>query len=134
MESNEHILLFDGVCNLCNGLVQFIIERDKEAVFKFSPLQSSYAQNQLKQLGLSRTDYDSIVYIKNKAVLIRSTAALHILKDLKGIWRLFYIFIIIPLPIRDFFYTIIARNRYRFLGKRDVCMIPTQEIRQRFLE
>jgi predicted DCC family thiol-disulfide oxidoreductase YuxK len=132
-DSNENILLFDGVCNLCNGLVQFIIKRDQTGKFKFASLQSEIGQSWLKRFGLVNVEMESFVMIRGDTFYIRSTAALKMLKELGGVWAIFYMFIIIPRPIRDFFYDLIARSRYKIFGKRDECMIPTPELKKRFL-
>lgn len=128
------IILFDGVCNLCNGFVQFIIKRDPEAKFKFASIQSESGQSLLNKLGLPTNDFDSFVYIKGDTYFLKSSAGLNVLKDLGGVWQLFNVFVIIPIFIRDFFYNFIAKTRYKIFGKRDTCMIPTPEIKQRFLE
>ena len=134
MSNNEtQILLFDGVCNLCNGIVQFTIKRDRGEKFKFASLQSGSGQTLLKKFGLPTDDFDSFVYIKGDKYFLKSTAGLHLLKDLGVIWKLFYFFIIFPRPLRDLFYNIIARSRYRIFGKRNTCMIPTPKMNQRFL-
>ena len=96
MSNDAHILLFDGVCNLCNGIVQFTIKRDKEAKFKFASLQSSSGQLLLKQFNLPTDDFDSFVYINGNNYFLKSSAALHVLRELGGGWKLFYAFIIIP--------------------------------------
>ncbi len=134
MRTDAPILLFDGVCNLCNGTVQFLIKRDREGKFKFASLQSDVAKELLKAYGLSPDAFDSFVYLKNGRSYQRSTAALHVLKDLGGLWKLFYGFIILPAPFRDLVYNLIARNRYRVFGRRDSCMIPTPELKSRFLD
>jgi predicted DCC family thiol-disulfide oxidoreductase YuxK len=133
LKENNNILLFDGVCNLCNNAVQFVIKRDKNAVTKFASLQSAIGQKILLQHQLSNTEFDSFVYIKNNVVLLKSTAALHLMKDIGGVWKLLYAFIIVPKFIRNFVYDIVAKNRYKWFGKKDVCMIPTVELQQRFL-
>lgn len=125
------IILFDGVCNFCNGSVNFIIERDKKNLYKFAPLQSEVGANFIEMYGLS--EIDSIILIENDEALTHSTAALKIAKGLGGFWGLFYAFIIVPRPIRDFFYKLFARYRYELFGRQDSCMMPTAEIRQRFL-
>ena len=125
------IILFDGVCNFCNGSVNFIIEHDKKNFFKFSPLQSEAGQKYVEKFGLS--DIDSIILVENEKAYTHSTAALRIAKHIGGIWSLLYAFIIVPKPLRDFFYKWFAKNRYRFFGKMDECMIPTPEIRAKFL-
>ncbi len=134
MASERRILLFDGVCNLCNGTVQFLIKRDPGGKFKFASLQSEPAKTLLRELGLPADHFESFVYIKNGTAYQRSSAALHVLKDLGGFWKLFYGFILLPRPVRDFFYDLIAKNRYRMFGKRDACMVPTPELKARFLE
>lgn len=135
MKNDEsHILLFDGVCNLCNRLVQFTIKRDPKGKFKFASLQSDSGQSFLKQFGLPTDDFDSFVYVKGNQYFLKSSAALHVLKELGGLWKLFYFFIIIPRPIRDFVYNLIAKSRYKTFGKSDTCMIPTPELKQRFLD
>ena len=129
----QPVIMFDGVCNLCNGFVQFAIRNDKKNKLLFSSLQSDFSQNTLKSFGL-RSDYiDSLVFLKNEKIYTKSSAALRIAKELDGLWPFFFIFIIIPSPIRNFVYDFIAKNRYKWFGKKDSCMIPTAELRQRFL-
>jgi len=125
------IILFDGVCNFCNGSVNFIIERDKNFFFKFAPLQSKIGKNFIEKFDLSAID--SIILVENKKAFTHSTAALKIARSLGGIWKLFYVFIIIPRPIRDFFYKLFAKYRYILFGKQEACMMPTPEVRSRFL-
>lgn len=126
------VLLFDGVCKLCNRLVIFIIRRDKDAKIKFAPLQSPSGVSLLKKTGLSYHDIDSMVFIEGENFFLKSSAILHLFKVLGGGWRLFYGFIIIPEFIRDFFYNIVARHRYRIFGKRETCMIPAPDAEDRF--
>jgi predicted DCC family thiol-disulfide oxidoreductase YuxK len=133
MVFHNHIVLFDGVCNLCNGLVRFIIRKDRNAKIKFAPFQSSEGRSILQKSGLNPTDFDTVIYFTVNMCFQRSTAVLRILKDLGGGWSLFYVFIIIPVSIRDFFYNLIARNRYKIFGKTDSCMVPSPEISDRFL-
>jgi predicted DCC family thiol-disulfide oxidoreductase YuxK len=128
-----YILLFDGVCNLCNRTVQFVIKRDNNAKFRFASLQSDIGQALLKRFGLPLNDFDSFVLIKGDKYYLRSTAGLHVLKELGGGWKLFYALIIFPRAFRDFIYSMVARTRYKVFGKRDSCMIPTPEQRDRFL-
>lgn len=130
---DQLIILFDGVCNLCNSSVNFVIKRDKQSVFKFATLQSEIAQKILTNNNLSPTDFSSFVFIENGKVYIRSTAALKVCNYLKGLWPLMYGFIIIPKRIRDGIYNWISKNRYRWFGKKEVCMIPTPDIKARFL-
>lgn len=128
------ILLFDGVCNLCDGAVQFIIKRDKQAVFRFASLQSNIGQEILQKYNLSTNSLDTVVLIKDGKAYTRSSAALHTLKELGGFWSIGFIFIIIPKGLRDVVYDWIARNRYKWFGKQDACMIPTPDLRNRFLD
>ena len=125
------VILFDGVCNFCNSSINFIIEHDKKGYFKFAPLQSEIGKDLVDKFKLN--DVDSIILVENDKAYTHSTAALKFIKHLDGIWSWAYIFIIIPRPIRDFFYKLIAANRYRLFGKKEVCMMPTPEIRARFL-
>ena len=133
MNQENHILLFDGVCNLCNSMVQFIIKRDPKGKFKFASLQSEAGQAVLKKSGLPTKYFDSVVFIYKGKYFLKSNAVLQVLKALGGVWTLFYIFIFIPRPLRDFIYKGIAKTRYKFFGKRSVCMVPNQEILNRFL-
>ena len=132
-KNTKGTILFDGVCNLCNGLVQFIIKKDKNAKFVLGSLQSESGQQLLAVHDLPMNDFNSFVYLKDNQGYLKSSGALHVLKDLGGGWRLFYILIAIPRPVRDFFYTLIAKNRYRIFGKREACMLPTPEMKGRFL-
>jgi predicted DCC family thiol-disulfide oxidoreductase YuxK len=127
------LLLFDGVCNLCNGAVQWIIVRDKKAIFQFAALQSDAGQRALNHLGLPTQTFNSIVLIKGDRYLIRSDAALEIAVQLGGFWQLAGIFKIVPRFIRDAVYDFIANNRYRWFGKQEQCMLPRAEWKGRFL-
>jgi predicted DCC family thiol-disulfide oxidoreductase YuxK len=126
------IVLFDGVCNFCNGSVNFIIRHDRYDRFRFAALQSDIGQ-ELRQKYAIPDDVDSIILIENDRAYMHSTAALRIDRGLGGIWSLAYVFIIVPAVVRDFFYKLFAKNRYRLFGRKDVCMVPTPEIRERFL-
>lgn len=127
------MVLFDGVCNLCNGFVQFIIKRDPKARFRFGALQSEEARDMLQGTDVRPEDLSTVIYVRNGRVLTRSSAALHVLKDLGGAWAIAYGFIIVPPFIRDAVYHWVARNRYKWFGQRESCMIPTPELRSRFL-
>jgi predicted DCC family thiol-disulfide oxidoreductase YuxK len=131
---SQPILLFDGVCNLCNGVVQFIIKNDPKAKYKFCSLQSDYGQQLLESHQLPTDDFESFVLISGDKYYRKSTAALQLLRGLGGGWKLFYGFIIIPAPIRDFFYSLVANNRYKIFGRTDQCMVPTPELTNRFLD
>ena len=128
------LILFDGVCNLCNKLVLFIIKRDPKTKFKFASLQSKIGKEFLLKTGLPTVDFDSIVLIDGEQYFLKSTAALRILKELSGGWKAIYIFLAVPKFLRDFIYSIIAKTRYRIFGKQDVCMIPTADIKKHFLD
>lgn len=133
MGNTQNILLFDGVCNLCNGLVQFVIKRDIKKNVMFCALQSQQAQQLLEKYRLPLNNFESVIYIKNNEVLTKSTAVLNLLKDIGGIWKIFFLLIIIPKFFRDFIYSIVAKNRYGWFGKTNVCMTPTAELKSRFL-
>ena len=127
------IILFDGVCNLCNASVNFIIKHDKKAHFKFASLQSDAAKELLLQYNSKKINMDSIILIENNNLYEKSTAALRISKKLDNGFRFLYIFTIIPTFIRDYVYNYIAKNRYKWYGKKDACMIPTPELKDKFL-
>lgn len=128
------VILFDGVCNLCNGSVQFIIKRDRDSRFRFAALQSEFGRNQLKRFNLPPDALYSVMLIEGDKLFQKSTAALKIAKSLGGAWPLMYGFIVVPRFARDWIYDFIAANRYRWFGKKDECMIPTPELRARFLD
>lgn len=134
INNNTHILLFDGTCNLCSGIVHYIIKKDTGGKFKFAALQSNTGQSFLKQFGLPADNFNSIVYINGDKYFLKSSAVLHVLKNLAGAWKLAYLFIILPPPLRDFIYNIIAEKRYKWFGKQNSCMMPTEDIKQRLLE
>ena len=130
----KSIILFDGVCNLCNSSVQFIIKRDKKEQFLFASLQSDYAKEQLPDEFSDGKALQSIVLKEKDEIKTKSTAALTIAKHLSGVWPILYAFIIIPKFIRDWVYDIIAKNRYKWFGKKDQCMIPSPELKSRFID
>lgn len=130
---NNNIILFDGVCNFCNSSINFVIERDPNKKFKFAPLQSEAGEKIQQQFNLDTTKLDSVLLIKNGKVLSKSTAALYIAKELKGLWPLLFVFIIMPPFLRNAVYNYIAKNRYKWFGKQDSCMMPTPDVRSRFL-
>lgn len=129
------VVLFDGVCNLCNGAVQFIVDRDPEGTFRFASLQSERAAALLGAHGLEAPegDPDSVILIEDGRVHQSSGAALRIARHLRGPWKLFYAFVIVPRFLRDAVYRFIARNRYRWFGKSEQCRVPTPALRARFL-
>lgn len=127
------IILFDGVCNFCNGWVNLVIRRDRKKLFKFAPLQSGIGQKFLGEYGIDKTATDSVVLIADGRVFTYSSAILEIARRLGGFWRAANVFYLIPKILRDFLYQLFARNRYRLFGKKAICMMPTPEIRERFL-
>ena len=127
------IILFDGVCNLCNGFVKFIIRYDEKGLFKLASLQSMEAKMLLQKNGLANFTNNYIFYISDDKVYFKSTAVLEIFKRLGYPWKAIYMFIISPQFLRDTLYNVIARNRYSIFGKRNQCMIPNDNIKDRFL-
>ena len=127
------IVLFDGVCNLCDGLVRFVIARDPARRFRFAALQSGTAERLMREAGGAGVTTDSIVLIEGARMYVRSTAALRIARGLAWPWPLTSALIVVPRPFRDWIYDVVARSRYEWFGKRNVCMTPTQEQRDRFL-
>jgi len=128
------VILFDGVCNFCNYWVNFAIKRDKKKKLKFAPLQGETARQLLSEYGLDTTKLSSVILVDNGKAYTQSSAAIRICKHLDGSWKLCYGFMIIPKFIRDFLYNIIARNRYKWFGKKEACMVPTPGLRERFLD
>jgi predicted DCC family thiol-disulfide oxidoreductase YuxK len=126
-KKSQYIILFDGICNLCNWSVEFVIKRDSKRKFKFFSLQSEAGKSLLNNFDRNSSGLDTIIYLKDDKRYIKSTAILHILKDIGGIWKLFYLGIIVPKFIRDFFYNLIAKYRYNIFGKRESCTIPIKK-------
>ena len=132
-EQSHSIILFDGVCNLCNSSINFVIKRDKDNQFKFATLQEETGQLLLKRYSIDTLDTDSIILIENGKAYAKSTAALRVARKLSSAWPLMYGFLIIPAFIRNWVYDYIAKNRYKWYGKQDSCMIPTPELKSKFL-
>ncbi|THU40751.1 thiol-disulfide oxidoreductase DCC family protein [Niastella caeni] len=132
--TSKYIVLFDGVCNLCDSSVQFVLKRDKKKKFLFGSLQGKTGQEYLRKYHLPADQFHSFMLIEGNVVYTRSTAMLRLLKHLGRGWQLLYAFIYVPQPIRDGLYKLIAANRYRLFGKKESCRVPTQEERDRFLE
>lgn len=130
----EGIVFFDGVCNFCNGTINFVIDRDKKNRFKFAPLQSELAKETLPKYGVNPEDLDSIVLIQNGKAYQKSSAVLKIAKELSMPWSLIYGFYFIPAFIRNPIYVLIAKNRYKLFGKSESCRIPTPEMRAKFIQ
>lgn len=133
MLEQSKTILFDGVCNLCNGAVTFVINRDKKEIFQFATLQSEAGRALLSKFKIDRNELDSIILVDGDRFYSKSSAALYIAKHLSGAYPLFFGLIILPKFFRDWVYDIIAKNRYRWFGKREQCMLPTPELSKRFL-
>jgi predicted DCC family thiol-disulfide oxidoreductase YuxK len=128
------IILFDGVCNFCNAMVNFIIRQDKENVFLFAALQSESGKRLLEQYNINWQRSDSFVVIENDKAYMKSNAALKLYAKLPWYWKWTQVFWIVPKFIRNWMYNVIAKNRYRWFGKKDQCVIPSPNVRERFLE
>ena len=138
------VVLFDGVCNFCDASVNFVIEHDREGYFKFAPLQSETGRKLADEFGFSSAvaeeepaddliPIDSVILIENGKAYTHSTGALRIVRKLGAPWSWLYAFIVVPAPVRDFFYRLFAKYRYRVFGRKDQCMLPSPEVRARFL-
>ncbi|MBV6642716.1 MAG: thiol-disulfide oxidoreductase DCC family protein [Cyclobacteriaceae bacterium] len=128
---NHPIILFDGVCNFCAGSVRFIIQRDTKENFRFASLQSGFSKD---LIGATNLTMDTLLLVEGGVIYKESTAALRIARRLRGGWKLLYGLIVLPKFIRDSIYRLIARNRYRWFGKKDQCMVPSPELQARFLD
>ena len=128
------IVVFDGVCNLCAHSVRFILRHEAAPHFQFAPLQSPAGTRLLKTFGFSPDDAKTFVLIADGRPYVRSDAAIRIAKRLKGAWKLVGLVRVIPRPIRNWMYDVVARNRYRWFGRTEACMVPTPELQSRFLE
>ena len=139
------VVLFDGVCNFCDASVNFIIEHDKSGYFKFAPLQSGEGSRLANEFGFESAaapqestesdlvEIDSVILVEDGKAYTHSTAALRILKRLGAPWSWLYLFVVVPRPVRDWAYRLFARYRYRIFGRKDQCMLPSPEVRARFL-
>ncbi|MDM7923583.1 MAG: thiol-disulfide oxidoreductase DCC family protein [Pyrinomonadaceae bacterium] len=127
------IILFDGVCNFCNSSINFVIEHDSKGYFKFAPLQSAAGEELIAKHGIDTAETDSVILVEDGKAYTHSAAALRIARHLDGIWSLGYWLIAVPRQLRDLVYRFIAKHRYRLFGRRDACMMPTPDVRARFL-
>ena len=135
LPKNKKIILFDGVCNLCDSLLQFVIHHDKKDVFRFVALQSPLGQKIVNHIGIQNKNIDSVIlYVPGVAYYYKSSAALEIARELGGFFHLGTIFKIIPTVLRNYIYDYVAKNRYSWYGKKASCMIPTPELKSKFLE
>ena len=131
---NKKLILFDGVCNLCNEAVLQIIKQDKKDIFLFTALQSNAGKNIINELGIDTSKIDSIVlYIPGEDYFIKSEAAFKIANEFSGIWKLIQVFRVLPIFLNNFIYDFIAKNRYRWFGKKNECMIPSKKLNSKFL-
>ncbi|WP_422080070.1 thiol-disulfide oxidoreductase DCC family protein [Ulvibacterium sp.] len=134
VEKDKKVILFDGVCNLCNSSIQFIIKRDKKDVFRYAALQSEIGQELITERNIDTSKVDSIILIEpGVAFYTKSDAALNIGLSFGGIWTLLNVFNLIPSSLRNIVYDFVAKNRYRWFGRKDACMIPTPELKAKFL-
>ncbi len=131
--SKQSVILFDGVCNLCNRSAQYIAKHDPDGYFRFAWLQSETGKQLLKKYGLAENEMDSFILIEDDKIFTRSTAGLKVARKLKGIIKLLYGFIIVPAFIRDSIYMLISRKRYKWFGKKEECEIPTALLKERFI-
>ncbi|MBX3347317.1 MAG: DUF393 domain-containing protein [Nitrospira sp.] len=129
----ERLILFDGVCNWCNAWVNFSMAHDPDRQFKFGTLQSELGERILCDLDLSTTNYETFLLLEGGHVSTKSTAALRVLRQLSGWWPLYYLCVLVPVPLRDVVYDCVARHRYRWMGRAATCRVPTPEERDRFL-
>jgi len=134
LNSDHPIILFDGVCNFCNSIVNFIIKQDKENIFHFAALQSDADQRLLKEYNIPATGLNSFILIDGSKAYKSSTAGLRLYDKLPWYWKWTQVFWIVPQFIRDRIYNVIAKNRYKWFGKRDSCMIPTEDVKNRFIQ
>ena len=135
LPKDKKIILFDGVCNLCDASIQFVIKHDKKDIFRFVSLQSELGQKINNHLGISDINIDSmILFIPTSTYYYKSEAALKIVKELNGAYRYLYVFSILPKSILNSIYDYVAKNRYKWFGNKESCMMPTSEISSKFLE
>ena len=132
-DTNSPVILFDGVCNLCSSSVQFVIKHDPKKQFRFASLQSDFGQSVLKKFNLPANQLNSFILLENDKIYTRSGGALRVTKKLNGLWPALYAFIIVPPFIRNAVYNFIAKNRYKWFGKKEACWLPTPELRKLFL-
>ena len=132
--NSEKIILFDGVCNLCNSTIQKVIEKDSKNQFKFASLQSEFGQKFLEKNKLSQTDFNSMILMEGDKFYTQSDAALRIGKELSGIYKLSGLFFIFPKFLRNSVYNWVAKNRYKWFGKQESCWLPTPELQEKFIQ
>jgi len=131
--NDKIIVLFDGICNLCIGSVKFIIRNDTNDNFRLAAIQSPEGKKIIKKFSIDIKKIDSIILIKNNNIKYRSSAVLFILRNLNTVWKFLLVFYLVPYPIRDFFYRLIARSRYNIFGKKNSCMVPNKKNKSKFI-
>ncbi len=139
MNKQKHVLLYDGVCVLCNRLNAFVLQRDQEGRFAFASLQSSFAENLLKRYGRDATDLDTVYCLAHhrtgqERLLSKAEAALFVLGEIGGLWRILCFLRVFPLPLLNLFYDLVARNRYRVFGRYKACLLPQEDWKERFID
>ena len=132
-KTDQPIIIFDGICNLCEYSVQFIVKNDRQAKFKFISAQSERGKVLQRIYGVDTLQDGTVILLKNDQVFVKSDAAVEIAKDLDGLCRFLLVFKYIPKPTRDFVYAVISQNRYRWFGKKNECLLPDNNIKDRFL-
>ena len=130
---DNHVVLFDGVCNLCNGLVNFLIDHDRHNKLKFASLQSAFGQKILAEHHLPTQNFDTFIFLSDGKVYMRSSGILELFRVLGGWWQLCYMGIVLPSFVRDSLYAWVAKNRYKWFGKQESCRMPTPELKAKFL-
>ncbi len=132
--SGQSVILFDGVCNLCNGFVQFLIERDPKRRYRYASLQSETGQALMRSAGLPADEINTVVLMEEGTAYTHSDVALRVARHMGGLWPLATVLYIVPKFLRDAIYNWVARNRYRWFGKKEACMVPTPELKSLFLD
>ena len=132
-KTDQSIIIFDGVCNLCEYSVRFIVKNDRHGRFKFVSAQSEKGKDLQRMCGVDTLQDGTVILLENDQVYIKSDAALHIAKNLDGLWRFLYVFKFMPKPVREYFYSRISKNRYRWFGKKDECLLPDDNLKERFI-
>tara|TARA_B100001250_G_scaffold357133_1_gene332665 strand:+ start:250 stop:669 length:420 start_codon:yes stop_codon:yes gene_type:complete len=132
-DENKLIILFDGICNLCIGSIQFIIKKDSKDIFRLASIQSEVGQKIIKKYSIDIVKKDSIILINGNNITYQSTAIFSILYKLNTFWRILLIFYILPYPIRDYIYSLVAKSRYSLFGKQNTCIAPNKNIKSKFL-
>lgn len=131
--SLDNVVVFDGVCNLCAHSVKFNLSHEENQILRFAPLQSPAGERLMKVLGFDPNDAKTFVLIADGRAYVRSDAAIRVSRYLSGAWKLLWVLKIIPRPVRDWAYDVVAKNRYRWFGRMESCMVPTPELRSRFI-